>query len=157
MTDYLEGEIVTNPGTANNNERTGDRDLYFSWILRQPSSPSRKLRSCDFDTLPDAPPTVICDKCGLPVLWLEATRQQGYKATRYTQNIARKLGVPAYLIRHSGRWGVSNNGSDRQPSPTFEVERLSDHKKQTFEGEQEFIKWLESKFESHWSRCKILP
>jgi len=153
MDDFEDEDIQPrNPGTANNQERTGDRDLYFSWVLRQPASPSGQLRSCDFDTLPDAPPTVICNRCSLPVLWLEATRKDGFKATRYTEAIARKLGIPAYLVRHAGRWGLLNDGSDRQPSPKFEVVRLSDRKSMTY-NERQFIEWLQRKFEAHFKDC----
>lgn len=160
MSEFLEGEVVEtprNPGTANNTERSGDRDLYFSWVLRQPTSPSHKCRSCDFDALPHLAPTIFCNKCSLPVLLIEATRAQGFKATRYTQAIARKLEIEAYLVRHSGVWGLSKDGSDRTPSPTFEVTRLSTGKVGVFQGEAEFIKWLEEKFEVHFQRCRIMP
>src|SRR5208282_3472605 len=85
----------------NNIEKTGDRDLRWSQIMRQPSKKARgcgKLRSCDWDTNP------ICDGCGLPIIMLEVTRQLDYsnKACRYTKSAARRLGVPAYLAWHGG-------------------------------------------------------
>ena len=87
----------TNPGTDNNEERTGDRDDAWSCIMRRPSSEKRGcqgLRSCDFDT------TIICHTCKLPIFMVEVTRSKGYKAGDYVTAVANKIGIQAYLIRH---------------------------------------------------------
>jgi hypothetical protein len=148
-----------NPGTANNNERTGNRDPYFSWLLRQPKSPSGKLKSCDYDSLPELAPSIICDRCSLPVLLIEATRQTGFKATRYTSTLAKRIGVESFLVRHDGDMGTQRDGSDRRQSTFFDITRLSDHAQfntRTLDGSAEclFIEWLERKFEEHRTSCK---
>src|SRR5438270_9029038 len=85
-----------NPGTINNNERSGDRDLYWSNVLRLPYHPSGKLRVCDND------PTIFCDACSLPIFMAEVCRHWNFKGTRYTINQAKKMEIEAYLIRHNG-------------------------------------------------------
>ena len=40
----------------------------------------------------------ICHICAAPLYCWEATRSQQYKATSWTENVANKLNIPAYLI-----------------------------------------------------------
>lgn len=144
-----------NPGTANNVERSGDRDLYFSWILRQPGSKSGQVRSCDVDSIPHLGTTLFCNKCNLPVVLMEATRGEGPKGTRYTKAMAYKLGIPAYLVRHTGQLGKDiKNGTDRQVSPNFDVTNLFNNRHANLD-EQAFIEFLEQKFEKHYEYCRL--
>jgi hypothetical protein len=156
MDDVLDEDVqpVKTPGTVNNQERSGDRDLYWSWLMRQPTlGKEGKLRSCDLD-YPEGGPQGYCDACSLPFMLIEATRKEGFKPTRYTKAHAMKLGVEGYLIRHNGQIGTDiKYGSDRKPSTFFEITRLSDSKVKTFTDEVTFIEWVERKFQYHMKTC----
>lgn len=84
-----------NPGTKNNVERSGDRDIAFSELMRQPEG----IRTCDFDVMP------FCVKCKLPIFMLESKRKYpstiwAWAHTEYIRNMAKILGVPAYFMHH---------------------------------------------------------
>lgn len=90
------------------------------------------LRSLDTDVSP------WCDACGLPLMLFEVTRQRtGHKGYRYTQTMAKKLGVPAYLIRHS-----------LPDDELISVESLTTYQVNLVPAKS-FVKWVEKKFAKH--------
>jgi hypothetical protein len=111
-------------GTHNNFERTGDRDLAFSALMRKP----RGVKVCDFDPMPIGPDN-------LPYVMWEVKRETGNRDwilahTRYVSAVAEKLGVPAYFIYH-------------RPDDSVVITRLSDFVIRTMTSE-EFVKWVET-------------
>ena len=84
-------------GTKNNVERTYERDMEWSRIMRRPNNRSP---GCDGLRVCDADPTIWCDKCKLPVVLVEATRSMNPKPTTYIKATADKLGIPSYLAQH---------------------------------------------------------
>lgn len=123
-------------GTKNNIERTGTRDLEISRLMRLPSSTAEGcsgLRAIDFDV------TIVCDQCGLPVFLQECTRNFAPKSHRYVSATAKKLGVPAFLIRHGKELG--GKILVQQVSPTKEDPNLYT--------EEEFTTWCENTYRSH--------
>jgi hypothetical protein len=86
-----------NPGTVNNNERTGDRDLGFSEVMREP----KNIRAVDNDVHPR------CPKCKHAIARFEVKRMDtpeiGWVVahTEYTRIDAKLLGVKAYFVRQS--------------------------------------------------------
>ena len=107
------------------NERTGDRDEYWSWLMHQPTAKDKSLRSCDYDSLPGFSATAICNLCKLPVLVVEAIRHfDGAKPAKYHSAVARKLEVPCYVVRHNGRLEQDKQiGYDRKKATLFEIEQ----------------------------------
>src|SRR3990167_3501008 len=110
---------------ASNEERTGDRDLYFSDLMRRPGNPPEdqifcNIRSCDFD------PTLFCHVCKVPVFMTEAMRGSAIaresKGTTYMEAVARRLQIKAYLIRRDvmGLWITSLPDRSRELGPLTE-------------------------------------
>lgn len=121
-------------GTSNNIERTGDRDLSFSNLMRKP----RNIRVCDTD------PSPRCTCCKRLIALFEAKRMTRPENdwimahTEYTRIDAALLDVEAYFLCTSDDW------------KNLVVIRLGDFKERPFT-ESSFISWLEEK---GCSRCK---
>ncbi len=138
-----------NPGNPSNNERSGDRDLYISGILRQTKSPDLKLKQCDVDSIPEMFPQTICDWCKLPIALMEFYRGVDYKPTTYMVAWARDMQhpIPVYCIRH--------NGTENHPATFFEVEcrycppRYDSTEELRFDNEKEFIEWIQNIYQQH--------
>ncbi len=132
-------------GTSNNEERTGDRDLGFSNLMREPKG----MRSCDIDVSP------VCRRCKNYFVFFEAKRwnisrpeltlsfrgrDEIQKHSRYTVNSAKRQGIPAYFVASTDEW------------QTIDVVRLED-----WFGMQmtriEFVQWLERRALEHLECC----
>jgi len=131
-----------NPGTSNNNERSGDRDMAFSDLMRKPEG----IRVADFDPYP------ICMKCEHPIAVWEVKRKPLpgrllMSNTKYTRILADVLGVRAYFIHHQPNHEVVSRVEDDgeiilQPEPRLTVTRLDNCKERTFTY-AEFKTWVE--------------
>jgi hypothetical protein len=130
--------------TGSNTERTRDRDLSFSELMRYPGTTKEDLnirregfdhlRSFDVDVSP------LCDRCAMLIAVFEATRDiNGYKATRYVQKFAEQLGVTAFLIKHL------EAGLDFYASVT----NLSTEENFTVNSKESYVEWVESLYLSH--------
>lgn len=143
-----------NPGTVNNNERSGDRDLYFSNLFRKTQGSDYDLRQCDCDSLPDMIPQTICDTCGTPIMFLEATRSPEYKSTRYmvAWSQALKRPIPVYCIEHNsaGRFRIEQRYCPADYAPLCKKVR-------ELASEQEFIEWIELLYEFHRKKFHTAP
>jgi hypothetical protein len=149
-----------NPGTSNNNERSGDRDMAFSNLMRKP----RGIKACDYDPLP------ICKECQHPIVMWEVKRKPLTGAslmsnTKYTRIAADAFGVPAYFIYHQPEQEVVSYVDDdgeiipqsEQPEPKLTVTRVNTGKfpqhipfrqSQTFTY-PEFVVWVENFATTH--------
>lgn len=122
-------------GTKRNKERSEDRDLEWSKLMRLPDKDAEgcdgELRSMDMDVSP------WCNRCGLPIMLFEVTRETGYKGTRYTHTLAQKIGVKSYLIRHN--------------LPESDVITVEDLKLggPTDVSKVQFVRWVEKKMAKH--------
>lgn len=138
-----------NPGNPSNNERSGDRDLYISGLLRQTKSPDLKLKQCDVDSIPELLPQTICDWCKLPIALVEFHRGTEYKPTTYMVAWARDMQhqIPVYCVQH--------NGSENKPATSFEIEcrfcppRYDGTKETLLHNEKEFIEWVQNLYQQH--------
>jgi hypothetical protein len=137
-----------NPGNPSNNERSRDRDLYISGLLRQTKGSDLRLKQCDVDSIPEMLPQTVCDWCKRPIALMEFHRGNDYKSTTYMVAWARDMQhpVPVYCIRHNGR--------DGKPASLFEIEcRFSptDIEEKIFElsTEKEFIEWVQNLYQQH--------
>lgn len=142
-----------NPGTPNNNERTGDRDLYFSGLLRRTRGSDWKLKQCDCDSLPDLIPQTVCDVCGTPIMFLEATRSSEFKSTRYMESWSKALvrPIPVYCITHNkSSFTVEQRYLPGDYAPLF-------FKHRELVSEQEFIQWVETLYQFHRMKFHSLP
>jgi len=147
------------PGTWRNKERWGDRDAYWSWLLRYASNPTGALKVCDDDTLGDyIPPLLTCNRCGLPILEWEVKSSTVQEHTWYTESRAKKLGVKAYFVRHNGRLGIDiQDGTDRKEASYILIEDLSTGevtswcRPECIDPEEELLGWVERRFNEH--RC----
>ena len=88
---------MTNIGTQSNRERTGGRDLGLSAIMRVPKG----CRVCDEDA-PEVAPCPICNRCALPILKLEASRERRdvWTHSRYRRAEMAWENIPAYYLLH---------------------------------------------------------
>jgi|HubBroStandDraft_1064217.scaffolds.fasta_scaffold47167_4 hypothetical protein len=120
-----------NPGTSNNVERTRDRDLEFSKLMR----PIPGIKVCDID------PTPICPNCEHPILAWEVKREfrNIYWAvchSKYTRILALAFSIPAYFVYHQpadGKLTVTLLNADAEfPSQTYTVAEF-----QNWVGEQQ--------------------
>ena len=115
-------------GTSNNVERTSDRDLGFSTLMRLP----RGIRVCDID------PSPRCPKCDHAIAVFEAKRMdcptRGWilAHTSYVRIDAGKLGVDAYFMCSADDWNK------------ITIVRLRDFLQVVWSREG-FIDWLEKK------------
>ena len=131
-----------------NIERTGDRDLYWSGLLRR----TRDVRQCDhdFDSL-----ETRCDHCKLCIAFIEATRDRyEYKPTTYqvAESKNGRFERPVYCITH--------DGSLDHPATFFNIERRYlpvNHAGFPDDGrlksEQEFIEWVQNLYKFHLTIC----
>jgi hypothetical protein len=127
-----------NPGTKNNVERTGDRDIAFSELMRRPAG----IRTCDFDVMP------FCVKCKRPLFMLESKRKfpstiWAWRHTEYIRVMASDLGIPAYFMHHQP--------SDEKltvlllkPDGDLGVSRTFTY--------DEYVQWIEKKRDEHVCR-----
>ena len=112
-------------GTKNNKERTGDRDLQFSALMRRP----RGIKVCDIDPLPFGPDN-------LPYVLWEVKRKTGNRDwildnTAYVRAMAEELGRPTYFLYH------------RPNDSIVEATRLSDFERRVMTYAQ-FVNWVGS-------------
>jgi hypothetical protein len=143
-----------NPGAPSNNERSGDRDLYISGLLRR-TYVEVTLKQCDVDSIPEMLPYTVCDRCSLPIVLIEFTRSPEYKATRYMEAWSKDMRhpVPVYCVRH--------NGSESNPATFFEIEsrycpgtHLAIFKKKVrLGGEKAFVEWVQNLYQQHLWVC----
>lgn len=150
------------PGTNKNFERCGDRDLYWSMLLRFPT-PGRSL---DTDTFPELGPQILCNKCHLPKLLMESVRGSEYKHSYITEAWAKELKCAAYVVCHDGEWFPTKScktkeeceelWTSRKRSQFFKIEGrpVSDERNFCiYEGdvEEAFVQWVETVMSQH--RC----
>ena len=136
------------PGNPSNNERSGDRDLYISGLLRQTKGSDLRLKQCDVDSVPEMLPQTVCDWCKLPIALMEFYRGYEYKPTTYMVAWARNMRnpVPVYCIRH--------NGLEGRPATLFEIECRARPEGVlgeliTLGSEKEFIEWVQNLYQQH--------
>jgi hypothetical protein len=125
-----------------NIERTGKRDLVYSDMMRHPSRHSpgcEYLRVCDWD------PTLVCHRCALPLMMIEATTCDT-KSVRYTQTTAKELWVPGYLVWHDG--GLIGTAAD----VTTVILTDSAGQKKTLTPESYYV-FIEDAYREHAARC----
>ena len=143
-----------NPGNPSNNERSRDRDLYISGLLRRTVG----VRQCDVDSIPEMFPQTICNYCKRVIVLIEFHRGEDYKPTTYMQAWSADMihPVPVFCIRHNGREG--------KPATFFDVERrayppqyLAFHQEKfRLTTEEGFIEWVQELFQQHKSVCHPL-
>ena len=93
------------PGTDKNFERSADRDLYWSMLLRFPRT-TVYSRSCDPDSLPEQGSQIVCSLCnGRPMLVMEAVRGNiNHKTTTYSEQWGIDAHAPVFVVSHNGAW-----------------------------------------------------
>ena len=138
-----------NPGHPSNNERSRDRDLYISGLLRLTKGEDLRLKQCDVDSIPEMLPQTICDWCKRPVALMEFHRGDDYKPTTYMVAWASDMvhPIPVYCVYHNGREG--------SPATHFEIEcrfrppLYNDIKELELSTEKEFIEWVQNLYQQH--------
>lgn len=134
MSDSNEQDLPSkNPGTSNNNERSGDRDNAWSELMRKPAG----VRSCDFDVFP------ICPRCKFPIMLYEVKRTfpsniWAWKHSEYVRNVAGVLRIPAYYVHHE---------TDRVT--VVRLKRTGDMNTRRTFTKAEFVAWVEGQQEKH--------
>ena len=138
-----------NPGNPSNNERSRDRDLYISGLLRKTKGSDLRLKQCDLDSMPEMLPQTVCDWCKLPIALMEFYRNPDEcKPTTYMVAWARNMHnpVPVYCIYH--------NGQEGRPATCFKIECRArpegvPEEPITLGSEKEFIEWVQNLYQQH--------
>ena len=131
-----------------NEERTFDRDLDHSQLMRKPGTypDNHKIRRPGFGDIRsfDRDVSIVCNICGLEAfVWNVSRKIPNTQGTRYTLNLASKLGVHAFQV---GKETYIYGG---KPVFLADIRDLITGDRWVYTSSVEFVQWVEQQYWNH--------